>query len=101
MYKITNMNTSFSCFIRVILCIMLKITSSIPMKSPHTFCKKKTQSSFCVDSIKCSVKFFKSRLRVIGTKKWNWVMAVSVGYPDTHGFKVSWFGFQPIFICLQ
>ena len=32
--------------------------------------------------LKCSVGIFKSRLRVIGTEKWNRVMTVSVGYPS-------------------
>ena len=33
--------------------------------------------------LKCSVGILRSRLRVIGTEKWNRVMTVSVGYPGT------------------
>ena len=47
--------------------------------------------------LKCSVKIFKSHLRVIGTEKWNQAMTVSIRYPDTRipnmqqGLLLTWF----------
>ena len=53
------------------------MTRSIPIPHTHAVNNKKSET------LKCPVDIFKSRLRVIGTEKWNRVMTVLVGYPDT------------------
>ena len=68
------MNTSFSCFIRVIKCGLTVIISSLYIKNdlyhpiPHT--KELTENQrLPFVWLKCSVKVFKSRLRVNGNEK--------------------------------
>ena len=59
---------------------MLKIIHSIPI--PHThFVNKNGDFRLCGEN--WSVEIFKSRLRVIGTEKWNRVLTVLVEYPGT------------------
>ena len=89
--KITNMNTCFSCNIRVIinvdLCIVyMYINNFSPLFKkqlvaspiPHTHFVNKLFLTILV-------KIFKSRLRVIGTKEWNQEITVSVRSDVQHG----------------
>ena len=90
MYKITNMNTSFSCFVKshnkcgltvIISCFYIKNCSWHPHFSHKKTLTENQRLPFVW--LKCSVKMFKSHLRVIWTEKWNQVhvTTVSVGYP--------------------
>ena len=80
MYKITNMRHN-KCGPTVIISSLY--TEQL-VASPFPTQKKWTKNwRLPLVWLKCSVKIFKSCLWVIGTKKWNRVMTVSVDYPGS------------------